>query len=89
MHAAVIVFPGSNCDRDVKVAIERVIDGHVSMVWHADAAVPAVDLIVLPGGFAYGDYLRTGAMAAHSPVMRDVVAKAETRCSGARPSPRS
>jgi phosphoribosylformylglycinamidine synthase len=77
MHAAVIVFPGSNCDRDVKVAIERVIDGHVSMVWHADAAVPAVDLIVLPGGFAYGDYLRTGAMAAHSPVMRDVVAKAK------------
>jgi phosphoribosylformylglycinamidine synthase len=76
MHAAVIVFPGSNCDRDVKVAIERVVDGHVSMVWHADAAVPAVDLIVLPGGFAYGDYLRTGAMAAHSPVMRDVVAKA-------------
>jgi phosphoribosylformylglycinamidine synthase len=77
MHAAVIVFPGSNCDRDVKVAIERVVDGHVSMVWHADAVVPAVDLIVLPGGFAYGDYLRTGAMAAHSPVMRDVVAKAK------------
>ncbi|HEY7552002.1 MAG TPA: phosphoribosylformylglycinamidine synthase subunit PurQ, partial [Hyphomicrobiaceae bacterium] len=76
MKAAVIVFPGSNCDRDVKVAIERVIDGDVSLVWHADAAVPAVDVIVLPGGFAYGDYLRTGAMAAHSPVMRDVVAKA-------------
>jgi phosphoribosylformylglycinamidine synthase len=75
MKAAVIVFPGSNCDRDVKVAIERVIDGDVSLVWHADAAVPAVDVIVLPGGFAYGDYLRTGAMAAHSPVMRDVVAK--------------
>jgi phosphoribosylformylglycinamidine synthase len=47
------------------------------MVWHADAAVPAVDMIVLPGGFAYGDYLRTGAMAAHSPIMRDVVAKAK------------
>ena len=77
MHAAVIVFPGSNCDRDVKVAMERVVDGHVSMVWHADATVPAVDVIVLPGGFAYGDYLRTGAMAAHSPVMRDVVAKAK------------
>ena len=76
MKAAVIVFPGSNCDRDVKVAIERVIDGEVSLIWHADAAVPAVDVIVLPGGFAYGDYLRTGAMAAHSPVMRDVVAKA-------------
>ena len=76
MKAAVIVFPGSNCDRNVKVAIERVIDGEVSLIWHADAAVPAVDVIVLPGGFAYGDYLRTGAMAAHSPVMRDVVAKA-------------
>jgi len=76
MKAAVIVFPGSNCDRDVKVAVERVVDGEVSLVWHADAAVPAVDVIVLPGGFAYGDYLRTGAMAAHSPVMRDVVAKA-------------
>jgi phosphoribosylformylglycinamidine synthase len=76
MKAAVIVFPGSNCDRDVKVAIERVIDGDVSLVWHADASVPDVDMIVLPGGFAYGDYLRTGAMAAHSPVMRDVVAKA-------------
>jgi phosphoribosylformylglycinamidine synthase len=76
MRAAVIVFPGSNCDRDVKVAIERITDGHVSMAWHADAEVPDADLIVLPGGFAYGDYLRTGAMAAHSPIMRDVVAKA-------------
>ena len=77
MKAAVIVFPGSNCDRDVKVALEQVTGGTVSMVWHADAAVPATDLIVLPGGFAYGDYLRTGAMAAHSPIMRDVVAKAK------------
>jgi len=76
MKAAVIVFPGSNCDRDVKVAIERVIDGEVSLVWHADAAMPDVDVIVLPGGFAYSDYLRTGAMAAHSRIMRDVVAKA-------------
>jgi phosphoribosylformylglycinamidine synthase I len=78
MKAAVIVFPGSNCDRDVKVALEKVTGGTVSMVWHADAAVPATDLIVLPGGFAYGDYLRTGAMAAHSPIMRDVVAKAKS-----------
>jgi phosphoribosylformylglycinamidine synthase len=76
MKASVIVFPGSNCDRDVKVAIEKVTGGPVSMVWHADAVVPPTDLIVLPGGFAYGDYLRTGAMAAHSPIMRDVVAKA-------------
>jgi phosphoribosylformylglycinamidine synthase subunit PurQ / glutaminase len=78
MKAAVIVFPGSNCERDVKVAIERIVDGHVSMVWHAETTVPEVDVIVLPGGFAYGDYLRTGAMAAHSPIMRDVVAKART-----------
>ena len=67
MNASVIVFPGSNCDRDVKVALEKVTGAPVSLVWHGDAAVPASDLIVLPGGFAYGDYLRTGAMAAHSP----------------------
>jgi phosphoribosylformylglycinamidine synthase subunit PurQ / glutaminase len=77
MKAAVVVFPGSNCDRDIKVALEAVAGQPVSMVWHADAAVPgACDLIVLPGGFAYGDYLRCGAMAAHSPIMRDVVARA-------------
>src|SRR3954469_6963595 len=78
MKAAVVVFPGSNCDRDIKVALEAVAGQPVSMVWHADAAVPgACDLIVLPGGFAYGDYLRCGAMAAHSPIMRDVRARAE------------
>jgi len=76
MNASVIVFPGSNCDRDVKVALEKVTGAPVSLVWHGEAVVPASDLIVLPGGFAYGDYLRTGAMAAHSPIMRDVVAKA-------------
>jgi len=77
MKAAVVVFPGSNCDRDIKVALEAVAGKPVSMVWHAEAAVPnPCDLIVLPGGFAYGDYLRCGAMAAHSPIMRDVVAKA-------------
>ena len=77
MRAAVIVFPGSNCDRDVKVALERVTGRAPVMVWHADAAVPATDLIVLPGGFSYGDYLRCGAMAAHAPVMRDVIARAK------------
>ena len=77
MKSAVIVFPGSNCDRDVKVALEKVTGGTVNMVWHGDSVVPATDLILLPGGFAYGDYLRTGAMAAHSPIMRDVVAKAK------------
>ena len=77
MRTSVIVFPGSNCDRDVKVAIERITGRAPAMVWHGDSAVPASDLIVLPGGFSYGDYLRCGAMAAHSAVMRDVVAKAK------------
>jgi len=77
MKASVIVFPGSNCDRDVKVALEAILGKPVAMVWHGDASVPASDLIVLPGGFSYGDYLRCGAMAAHSAVMRDVVAKAK------------
>jgi phosphoribosylformylglycinamidine synthase subunit PurQ / glutaminase len=77
MKACVVVFPGSNCDRDIKVALEAVSGKPVQMVWHADSSVPACDLIVLPGGFAYGDYLRCGAMAAHSRVMHDVVAKAK------------
>ena len=77
MQASVIVFPGSNCDRDVKVALEAVIGRPVRMVWHGESAMPASDLIVLPGGFSYGDYLRCGAMAAHSPIMRDVVSKAK------------
>ncbi len=77
LRACVIVFPGSNCDRDVKVALEQVTGFPVTMVWHGDAEVPASDLIVLPGGFSYGDYLRCGAMAAHSPIMRDVIAKAK------------
>jgi phosphoribosylformylglycinamidine synthase subunit PurQ / glutaminase len=77
MHAAVIVFPGSNCDRDVAVSLEKAIGRKPAMVWHGDASVPKCDLIVLPGGFSYGDYLRCGAMAAHSAVMRDVVEKAK------------
>ena len=77
LRASVIVFPGSNCDSDVKVALERITGFPVRMVWHGDASVPASDLIVLPGGFSFGDYLRCGAMAAHSPIMRDVIAKAK------------
>lgn len=77
MKASVIVFPGSNCDRDVKVALERTVGAKVSMVWHGERDVPASDIIVVPGGFSYGDYLRCGAMAAHSSIMRDVVAKAK------------
>ncbi|MDE2134887.1 MAG: phosphoribosylformylglycinamidine synthase subunit PurQ [Alphaproteobacteria bacterium] len=77
MKSAVVVFPASNCDRDAAVALERMTGNKPHMVWHADSAVPDVDLIVLPGGFAYGDYLRCGAMASQSRVMRDVKAKAE------------
>jgi phosphoribosylformylglycinamidine synthase len=77
MKAAVVVFPGSNCDRDCKSAIERTTGAAVEMVWHAESELPpALDLIVLPGGFAYGDYLRAGAMAALSPVMGAVKAAA-------------
>src|SRR6195952_5006954 len=73
MKAAVIVFPGSNCDRDCKVAIERSTGAHVDMIWHRDTALPdGLDLVVLPGGFSYGDYLRCGAMAAQSPIMRAI-----------------
>jgi phosphoribosylformylglycinamidine synthase subunit PurQ / glutaminase len=78
MKAAVIVFPGSNCDRDCAVAVERSTGAKVDMVWHGESALPeGLDLIVLPGGFSYGDYLRTGAMAALSPVMTEVKAAAE------------
>ena len=78
MKSAVVVFPGSNCDRDCKVAIERSTGAQVDMVWHAETELPqGIDLIVLPGGFAYGDYLRCGAMAAQSPVMGAVKAAAD------------
>ncbi|WP_298284653.1 phosphoribosylformylglycinamidine synthase subunit PurQ [Novosphingobium sp.] len=76
--SAVITFPGSNCDRDMAVAIEQVCGGTVHRVWHGDADLPdGLDFIALPGGFSYGDYLRSGAMAARSPVMQAVVRAAE------------
>lgn len=75
MRAAVIVFPGSNCDRDVAVCLEAA-GTKPDMVWHGETSLPACDLIVLPGGFSYGDYLRCGSMAANSPVMGEVVARA-------------
>jgi phosphoribosylformylglycinamidine synthase I len=78
MKSAVVVFPGSNCDRDCAVAVERSTGSKAQMVWHADSELPdGVDLVVLPGGFSYGDYLRCGAMAAQSPVMRAVARAAE------------
>ena len=73
MKSAVIVFPGSNCDRDLKVAIEMVTGRAPDMVWHKDSELPdGTGLIAIPGGFSYGDYLRSGAMAARSPIMRAV-----------------
>ncbi len=73
-RSAVITFPGSNCDRDLTVALEQVCGGEVLRVWHGDAVLPdGLDFIALPGGFSYGDYLRSGAMAARSPVMQAVV----------------
>ncbi|HYD37187.1 MAG TPA: phosphoribosylformylglycinamidine synthase subunit PurQ [Allosphingosinicella sp.] len=78
MNSAVIVFPGSNCDRDLAVALEQVTGRKPAMVWHRDSELPAgLDLIAVPGGFSYGDYLRSGAMAARSPVMGAVRAAAE------------
>jgi phosphoribosylformylglycinamidine synthase len=73
VKSAVIVFPGSNCDRDMAVALEQVTGDRPAMVWHRETELPeGLDLIAIPGGFSYGDYLRSGAMAARSPVMRSV-----------------
>jgi len=78
LNAAVVTFPGSNCDRDMAVAIEAVTGSAPHRVWHGDAELPqGLDFIALPGGFSYGDYLRSGAMAARSPIMRAVVEAAE------------
>ena len=72
MRAVVVIFPGSNRERDVCAALALVIGREPVRVWHRDTDMPRSDLIVLPGGFAYGDYLRCGAMAAHSPIMHEV-----------------
>ena len=72
MKASVIVFPGSNCDRDVQVALEK-FQIRTTMVWHQETSLPRTDLIVLPGGFSYGDYLRCGSMASKSKVMNEVI----------------
>ncbi len=77
MKSAVIVFPASNCDRDAAVALEDMTGQKPAMVWHQDSALPDVDLVVLPGGFSYGDYLRSGAMASQSAVMKAVKTYAE------------
>ncbi len=77
MKAAVIIFPGSNCDRDLMVALESIHGAAPHAVWHADSELPAsLDLVALPGGFSHGDYLRSGAIAARAPIMREVIAAA-------------
>jgi phosphoribosylformylglycinamidine synthase len=76
MQAAIIVFPGSNREQDVFDALHRAAGKKPIKVWHRDSELPKADLLVIPGGFSYGDYLRCGAMAAHSPVMREVKARA-------------
>lgn len=77
MRAAVVVFPGSNCDRDMAVAL-KAAGAEVSMVWHKDASLPeGLDLVAVPGGFSFGDYLRCGAIAAKSPICKAVVNHAE------------
>jgi phosphoribosylformylglycinamidine synthase I len=77
MQAAVVVFPGSNREGDAATALESAMGHPPVMVWHRDSDLPKVDLIVVPGGFSYGDYLRCGAIAAHSPVLREVKARAK------------
>jgi phosphoribosylformylglycinamidine synthase len=78
MKTAVIVYPGSNCDRDAAMAIERVTGTAPAMIWHGDSALPDdLDFIMVPGGFSYGDYLRSGAIAGRSPITADLVKRAE------------
>ncbi len=78
MRSAVIVFPGSNCDRDAQVALTDITERPPAMVWHRETSLPdGLDLVLVPGGFSYGDYLRCGAIAARSPIMHAVVAAAE------------
>ena len=76
MKSAIVVFPGSNRERDISMALERSTGRVPAIVWHRDTELPDTDLIVIPGGFAYGDYLRCGAMAAHSPIMGEIKRRA-------------
>lgn len=76
MKAAIIVFPGTNREKDMAMALTHVSGKKPDLIWHKETSLSNYDLIVLPGGFSYGDYLRCGAMAAHSPIMKEVIAKA-------------
>ena len=77
MKAAIIVFPGSNCDRDIAVSLKKISEIEPLMIWHKETSIPDCDIIVVPGGFSFGDYLRCGSMAANSPIMLDVIHKAK------------
>src|SRR6187401_2210212 len=77
MKIGVLVFPGSNCDHDCQHVFENVLGQQVAMIWHKETNVSGLDAIIIPGGFSYGDYLRTGAIARFSPVMSSVKAFAE------------
>ena len=77
MKSSVIIFPGSNCDRDMDVALNK-FGFKNQMVWHNDQSIPKSDLIVLPGGFSYGDYLRSGAIACMSPIMKEIIKFADS-----------
>jgi phosphoribosylformylglycinamidine synthase len=77
MKAAIVVFPGSNRERDAEAALTQAMGKKPVMVWHRDTELPDVDLVLVPGGFSYGDYLRCGAIAAHSPILREVKARAD------------
>jgi len=77
MKAAIIVFPGSNCDRDIAVSLKKISEIKPLMIWHKETSIPDCDIVVVPGGFSFGDYLRCGSMAANSPIMFDVINKAK------------
>ena len=76
MNSSVIIFPGSNCDRDMAVALKK-FGFKNKMIWHNDSKLPKSDLVVLPGGFSYGDYLRCGAIGSHSPIMNEIKKRSE------------
>ena len=73
MKPSIIVFPGSNCDRDVAVAIKKITNITPNMLWHKETSIENTNLIVLPGGFSHGDYLRSGSIASRAPIMKEVI----------------
>ena len=77
MKAGILVFPASNCDRDVLTCLHKITGEKPSLIWHTETDLPKLDLMIIPGGFSYGDYLRCGAIASKSPIMRQVIEKAK------------